>query len=121
MLNVDLKQSSNAKICKRSPFKSLLNNQMLTHSPNVNYFHKVFKLFSSQSFSSEYCVSGVLLVLCKQIIRKWIAPTVTEPNNGCKYRNIQDLMKSNKTVIHSRLVIAIDARSASLVLHTLKI
>ena len=43
MLNVDLKQSSNAKICKRSLFKSLLNNQMLTHSPNVNYFHKVFK------------------------------------------------------------------------------
>ena len=58
MLNVDLKQSSNAKICKRSLFKSLLNNQMLTHSPNVNYFHK---FFSSQSFSSEYCISGVLI------------------------------------------------------------
>ena len=45
MLNVDLKQSSNVKICKPSLFKSLLNNQMLTHSPNVNYFHKVFKSF----------------------------------------------------------------------------
>ena len=45
MLNMDLKQSSNAKICKRSLFKSLLNNQMLTHSPNVNYFYKVFKFF----------------------------------------------------------------------------
>ena len=61
MLNVDLKQSSNAKICKRSLFKSLLNNQMLTHSPNVNYFHKVFKFFSFQNFSSEYCISGVLI------------------------------------------------------------
>ena len=45
ILNVDLKRSSNVKICKRSLFKSILNSQMLTHSPNVNYFHKVFNNF----------------------------------------------------------------------------
>ena len=36
MLNGHLKRSSNAKICTCSLFKSILNNQMLTHSPNVN-------------------------------------------------------------------------------------
>ena len=36
MLDVDLKQSRSAKTFKRSLFKSLLNNQMLTHSPDVN-------------------------------------------------------------------------------------
>ena len=94
---------------------------MLTHSPNVNYFHKVFINFLVLKVLVLNIAFLVFwLVLCKQIIRKCIAPTVTALKNGCKYRNIQDLVKSNKTIIHSRLVIAIDVRSASLVLRTLK-
>ena len=45
MLNVDLKQSRSAKTFKRSLFKSILDNQMLENSLNVNYFDIVFNNF----------------------------------------------------------------------------
>ena len=42
MLNVDLKQSRSEKTFKRSLFKSILDNQMLKKSLNVNYFDIIF-------------------------------------------------------------------------------
>ena len=45
MLDVDLKQSRSAKTFKRSLFKSILDNQMLENSLNVNYFDIVFNNF----------------------------------------------------------------------------
>ena len=44
-LDVDLKQSRSAKTFKRSLFKSILDNQMLENSLNVNYFDIVFNNF----------------------------------------------------------------------------
>ena len=45
MLNVDLKESRSSKNFKRSLFKSILDNQMLKNSLNVNYFDIVFNNF----------------------------------------------------------------------------